>query len=246
VATKKSHNKKPVTLISGIMLIVGLAVLAGYWYEQNTVIDGIEFRGYHFTAPGDLEASIGDRLPEGMMADSVDYRSLIGAVTSLPYVEDVSVSMGRRGVLTFTVTEREPLAMLVDGTRRVYVAEGGIKLPLVDGKSVDVPLVYGFPAEPVSDTLSSEGYRQVEEFLTEARNNRFTWITISEVAWNEREGVVALTAENGVKLLFGHSDYNRSVRHWEGFYEEVVSVRGIRSFDQIDLRFRNQIVTKES
>jgi cell division protein FtsQ len=246
VTKKRSNSKKPVTLISAIMLIVGLAVLAGYWAEQSTVIEGVEFRGYHFTAPDELEATIDSRSPVGVKADSVDYRSLIETVSALPYVKDVKISMGRRGVLTFSVTEREPLAMLVDGNRRSYVAEGGIRLPLVTGKSVDVPLVYGFPAEPLSDTLKSDGYRQVEEFLTEARNNRFTWITISEVAWNEREGVVALTAENGVKLLFGHSGFDRSVRHWQEFYQEVVAVQGIRSFNQIDLRFRNQIVTQES
>ncbi len=252
MSKKKSHSKKkssgskrPVTLIAGIFFIVGLAVLGGYYFEQNTRITDVDFAGYKFTSSEELQAAIAEATPVGMLADSVDFGSLMQSIHSLPYVEDVNVTMGYRGKLQFNVTERKPLALLMDGSRRVYVAKGGIKLPIIPEKTEDVPLVYGFPAEPLSDTLKSDAFRQVEDFLTAAQENRFGWITISEVAWNEREGVVALTAENGVKLLFGHSDFETRLKHWQAFYGEVVSTKGIEAFRQIDLRFRNQVVTKE-
>ena len=242
---KNSGPKRPVTLIAGIFFIVGLAVLGGYYFEQNTRITDVDFSGYHFTSSDDLEATIAEITPVGMLADSLDYGALIHSVRTLPYVEDLNITMGFRGKLQFNITERKPLALLIDGSRRSYVAEGGIRLPIIPEKTEDVPLVYGFPAEPLSDTLKTEAFRQVEDFLIAARENRFGWITISEVAWNEREGVVALTAENGVKLLFGHSDFETRLKHWQAFYGEVISTKGIGAFRQIDLRFRNQVVTKE-
>jgi cell division protein FtsQ len=252
LSKKKSHNKskrsgtnRPVTLIGGVFFIVGLAVLGGYYFEQNTRITDVDFSGHRFTSSEELQATIAEISPVGMLADSVDFGMLMNSIHSLPYVENVNVTMGFRGKLQFNVTERKPLALLIDGSKRNYVAEGGIRLPIIPEKTEDVPLVYGFAAEPLSDTLKTEAFQQVEDFLAAARENRFGWITISEVAWNEREGVVALTAENGVKLLFGHSDFETGLKHWQAFYGEVVSTKGIGAFRQIDLRFRNQVVTKE-
>jgi cell division septal protein FtsQ len=184
--------------------------------------------------------------PVGMLADSVSFDSLFKDLKTLPYVEDVTVSMGIRGTLTFRVMEREPFAMLVDGNRRIYVAEGGIKLPLIPEKIKDVPLVYGFSVQSLEDTLKSDQYRQVEEFLIAARENELGWITISEVSWNESEGVVALTYENGVKLLFGRNQFKEKMKNWEAFYTNVVSKKGIGSFSRIDLRYEDQIVTRNS
>ncbi len=225
-----------------VLGLVGGAVYAGLYLEKNTTIHEVRFSGNEFTSEHELFDVA--EVPAGILADSVALPEIISGLRTLPYVEDVSVNMSLRGVLTFRVQEREPIAMLVDGSDRVYVGKGGIKLPVIPGNVRDVPLLYGFPANPESDTLNSDAFRQVEKFLSEAKSNDIGWITISEVTWNESEGVVALTAENGVKLIFGQDDFDRKVRHWEVFYTEVVTRKGIRSFSTIDLRFRDQVVTR--
>ncbi len=249
MSQKKPHikpdKKGPGSAASWIavaVLVAGLAVIAGFYFEKNTVITGVEFSGNYFTADEELLGVIPS--PVGLMADSVNYSELFTSLASLPYVTHATASMNIRGRLSFHITEHQPIAMLVQGSQRVYAAKGGIRLPVVPEKMVDVPLVYGFSASPVSDTLQSDAWKSMEEFLTTARDSRLAWITISEVAWNEREGVVALSHENGVRLVFGHSNFEDSVANWEVFYSEVVSRKGIRSFTSIDLRFRNQIVTR--
>jgi cell division protein FtsQ len=248
---KKSHKKadsdnglSSASWIAAAVLIAGLAVIAGLYFEKNTVITGVEFSGNYFTSDEELMAAF--ESPEGLMADSVNYTALFTSLTSLPYVTHASAGMNIRGRLSFQITEHQPIAMLVHGSQRVYAAKGGIRLPVVPEKMVDVPLVYGFSASSPSDTLQSDAWKSMEEFLTTARDSRLAWITISEVAWNEREGVVALSHENGVRLVFGHSGFDRSVANWEAFYSDVISRKGIRSFRSIDLRFRDQIVTRES
>lgn len=246
---KKKHSNaeknvplKAMSWIAGAVLLAGLGIIAGLYLDQNTRISGVEFRQNYFTAEQDLLDAM--ESPEGMLADSVNVAGIFNSLRTLPYVDDVSLSMNRRGVLTFTVTEHQPLAMLVNGSTRSYVSESGIKLPLISGKAVDVPLVYGFPANPAGDTLSTDAFRQVSDFLKSAKENEFGWITISEVTWNEREGVVALSHENGVRLVFGHEQFRQRLENWEAFYGEVVSKKGIGSFNRVDLRFRNQIVTR--
>lgn len=96
-----------------------------------------------------------------------------------------------------------------------------------------------------SDTLSSEAFVQIRDFLVSALNNPLGWTTISEIAFDPYDGVVALSHENGVKLLFGRNEFDIKLRNWEAFYADIISVKGINSMQQVDLRFTNQVVTRE-
>lgn len=232
--------------IAAAMFVAGLAVIAGFYMEQNTRITDIDFTGNTFTDEQNLLSVIDPVSPVGELADSVNYHVLFRTLQSLPYVENVNVSMNFSGRLTFRIFEHEPMGLLVDGSKRSYVGKGGLILPLIQGKATDVPLVYGFSVISAGDSLKSDSWNRMEQFLSEAKNNRIGWVTLSEIAWNSREGVVALSHENGVKLIFGHENYRERISHWELFYTGVVAKEGIQAFRQIDLRFRNQIVTQQS
>ncbi|HMB98122.1 MAG TPA: cell division protein FtsQ/DivIB [Balneolaceae bacterium] len=231
------------TLMAMVLLIMGIAVIAGYYLEKNSVISNVRFEGNQFTGSDQLKNAFDS--PIGIHTDSVDYAGLISSVNTLPYVKNSSVSKGASGNLTVTVTERKPFARLIDNDQQSYVDQDGIKLPLIPEKSADVPLLYGFPVSPMSDTLSGAAFENVRDFLTEASKSDLSWVTISEVAWNKREGVVALSYENGVKLLFGKENFTSKIKHWEEFYVNVIKQKGIGAFESVDLRFRNQIVTHE-
>ena len=253
MTAKKSHSKKiralPLNLMSwmaAVCFIAGLAVLAGFYLEQNTRINSVDFSGTYFTDTDDLAIAIETVSPVGELADSVNYASIFEALRPLPYVKDIDVSMNFRGRLTFTIGEYEPIALIVDGTERMYVSDDGVLLPLVPGRAKDVPLVYGFRASAPGDSLSGAAWEEMEQFLTEAKKSTVNWATLSELAWNETEGVVALSHENGVKLVFGREDFSERLAHWELFYTDVIRHEGIDKFRLIDLRFRNQIVTQQS
>lgn len=243
MAKKTNKLRNTVWILISIAILTG-AVMGGLYLESNTRIEAVNFEGNEFTDTESLQAAL--ESPIGMLADSVAFDSLFMDLKILPYVKDATVSMGIRGTLTFHIYEREPVALLVDGSKRMYVAEGGIKLPIIPEKIEDVPLVYGFSAQPISDTLKSDSYKQVEDFLIAAKSNDLGWITISEVSWNDSEGVVALTYENGVKLLFGRDEFEKKMDNWKAFYTEVIAKKGIDSFSSIDLRFKDQIITRNS
>lgn len=231
------------TMLAIVVFIMGVAILAGYYLEKTSIIKRVDFSGYHFTVPEKLSASISS--PVGLHADSIDYRNLMKKVNELPYVKSSSVSKGAVGNLIVTVKEREPIGLLTRNNEQSYFDEEGILLPLILEKPVDVPLVYGFRISSKTDTLSGPEFEQVRDFLKELKKSELAWITVSEVAWNNEDGVVALTFENGVKLKFGKNDFDRKINHWEAFYSVIVRTKGIESFRNFDLRFHNQIVTNE-
>ncbi|MEX1063444.1 MAG: cell division protein FtsQ/DivIB [Balneolaceae bacterium] len=228
--------------MSAAVFILGLALLAGIHREKNSLIDELHFTGHHFTGTEELEGSF--ESPVGLHPDSVRFMDLMDRVSGLPYIKKARVRVEAGGKMIVDVQEREPLALLVDGGNRAYIDKDGIRLPVKPGKSPDVPLLHGFSAVPLSDTLSGREFESVRDFLSAAKENGFGWITISEVLFDNRQGVVALSLENGVKLLFGRGGFDRKMDYWEAFYSGVIRQKGIEQFTSIDLRYQDQVVTR--
>lgn len=230
--------------IAGVLFLLGLSVMAGVYWGRVATVKSLRFEGHHFVMQQELEQQVD--IPLGVNPDSLDYQSIIGNVEKIPYVKDAEVRVEPSGDIVIRVTERKPLAMLADGESKIYVDEEGVKLSLVPGMAVDVPVLYGFRAKPMSDTLKGDGFRAVRDFLVEVSRNPVSDATISEVVWTKQDGVVALSNDNGVKLYFGKGDFKTRLRNWEAFYGEVVRQKGMQVMQSVDLRFQGQIVTRES
>jgi cell division septal protein FtsQ len=235
-------SKKPLPWIAGAILVLGLAVLAGFYWNSNLKVEEITYSGNHFIPTEDLTKV---NVPTGVSPDSIDFGKIMSRFEQLPYVEQVNISVAPNGNLMVNIDERTPIALLADGSTKIYIDKYGVRLPLVLGKTVDVPILYGFSAKPMSDTLQSDAFKTVTNFLTAIRNKPVSNATISEVAWTPKEGIVALTNQNGVKLIVGKGDFETRLRNWEAFYGEVIKEKGIEAMRSVDLRFKGQIVTRE-
>ncbi len=248
MSEKKPHiERKKSTLlpwVTAVLLVLGISVLAAMYWTRNVSVTGVEVSQTYFTQPEEI--ILAADVPVGIKPDSLDLDELITKVEVLDYIYSVSPYIEPNGDLLLTVTERSPLGLLVDGKDRIYVDAYGVKLPILEGKTLDLPLVYGFDASSTSDTLRSEEFEQIRNFLLGARANEFGWVTISEVTYSADQGVVALSHENGVKLIFGDNDFETKLRNWKAFYVEVIRTKGIQHIQQVDLRFKNQVVTRET
>ncbi|MDZ7695181.1 MAG: cell division protein FtsQ/DivIB [Balneolaceae bacterium] len=230
--------------ITGALLVLGVAVLAGLYWNRNVVIQQVRYTGHNFTAEQQLVSSAD--VPTGISPDSVDFMSIINRLETIPHIKQAAINVEPSRDLTIEITERQPIAILANGNSRIYVDQDGIRLPIKLGRKVDVPIVYGFKTGPMSDTLQSEAWQQTQSFLMEVNSSSFNHATISEIAWTQSEGLVALSHENGVKLVFGKGEFSKKFRNWKAFYSEVISTKGIKKLRSVDLRFEGQIVTRES
>lgn len=239
----EAQKVKLLPWLTAILMVLGIAVLAAMYWNRNVTVNEVEVTGVYFNTPEEI-LNAAD-VPLGIKPDSLDLVSLIARVEVLNYVKSVTPYVEPSGDLELTISERTPIAVLVRGSNRMYVDEEGVRLPILEGKTLDLPLVYGFRATAGMDTLKSDEFKQIRDFLVGARINEFGWATISEVAYSTEEGVVALSHENGVKLLFGTNDFETKLRNWEAFYADVIRTKGIQAMQQVDLRFKNQVVTRE-
>ena len=240
--SKKVSNTTLLPWVIGIMMVIAVAVLAAVYWTRTVTVDELDINALTFTEPEEIEAVAA--IPFGIQPDSLDIQEVVLRVEKLPYVRSVVPYIEPSGDLRLTVSEREPIAMLIDGSQRAYVDAEGVILPILENKTRDVPLLYGYSVH-ATDTLKDEPFLQVRDFLMKAKIDQFGWATISEVAFDPVDGVVALSHENGVKLLFGRNDFEMKLENWKAFYKQVVRTKGIQSMQQVDLRFSNQVVTRE-
>ena len=224
------------------MMVTGIAVLAAMYWNRNVTIQDVKVNDLEFTEYEDIRNAAD--VPLGIKPDSLDLNEVIQRVEQLDYVRSVVPYIEPNGSLRLNVSEREPIALLMNGSGRIYVDAEGVRLPILDGKTQNVPLLYGYSTS-TDDTLRSESFLQVRDFLMKAKIDGFGWTTISEVVFDETDGVVALSHENGVKLLFGRNNFEHKLENWKAFYAQVVKTKGIQSVQQVDLRFTNQVVTRE-
>ena len=230
-------------LLTAVLVLVGLGIIAGVYWQQSLRVDTLRVSGIWFNQEADiLEAA---QVPMGIAPDSLNLEELKNREMRLAYVKSVHPYIEPGGTLHLSIEERLPIALLVGGSVERYTDAEGVQLPLT-GKTVDVPLVYGFSSTRLTDTLKTTDFKQIARFLEEAKEHKFAWATLSEVAFDPKEGVVALSHENGVKLLFGTDSFTNKLANWELFYTQVIREIGIARIAQIDLRFNDQIITRES
>ncbi|PAU94503.1 hypothetical protein CK503_06820 [Aliifodinibius salipaludis] len=241
---ESQNSKNAWPWIAGAVLVLGLAVMAGLYWNSTMKVERVQFEGNHFVSADDLQLV---EVPTGMNPDSMNFGDIRNRFEELPYVKQADISVEPNGTMNVIITERQPVALLVDNKKKIYVDSEGIKLPIAPGKTVDVPILYGFSATPMQDTLQSKAFKTVSDFLTAVRSNDVADATISEIAWSSSdEGIVALTNQNGVKLIFGKGNFNNRLRNWEAFYGEVIKQKGIEKMRSVDLRFEGQVVTREN
>ncbi|MGN8226151.1 cell division protein FtsQ/DivIB [Gracilimonas sp. BCB1] len=240
--SNQGSNKSLLPWITTVLMVTGIAVLAALYWNRNVTVQDVQVNSLYYTDYEQLKQAAD--IPLGIKPDSLDLNEVVQRVEKLDYVRSVKPYIEPSGDLRLTVAERQPIALLVNGPDRMYVDAEGVRLPILDGKTQDVPLLYGYSATS-DDTIKTEDFAQVRDFLMRAKIDGFGWTTISEVVYDETDGVVALSHENGVKLLFGRNDFQTKLENWKAFYTEVIRTKGIQAMRQVDLRFTNQVVTHE-
>lgn len=239
----QTTNKSLMPWLTTLMMVIGIAVFAALYWNRNVTVQDLKFNTLYFTTQENVITAAS--VPMGIKPDSLDLDAITQRVEQLDYVRSVSGYVEPNGNIRLKINERTPIALLVNGPDRMYVDAEGVRLPIQQSHIQDLPLVYGYSAVS-SDTLHTESFSQIRDFLMRARADGFGWTTISEVVYDETDGVVALSHENGVKLIFGRNDFELKLENWKAFYSDVIRSKGIGTMQQVDLRFTNQVVTRES
>lgn len=226
----------------GVVLLI-VSVITGLMVTRGGTVKSVDVSELVFTKAEDVIKAA--RIEPGIEIDSVGYLAAMARIEKLPYVKRAHMRLRPNGALGIRIDERQPIARLVSEGAQAMVDADGAMMPVISGVYVDVPVLHGFRVQR-GDTLKSAGFAITRDFLLAAASSQMAGITLSELTYDPREGVVAFSAEGRVRVIFGKEGFEERLRHWEAFYGQVVPQKGIARFKSVDLRYRGQIITKES
>ena len=263
MATKKRKTSQQGANGAGRVFVVGLLLVVlgalawlGWRWRAELPLKTIEVAGAQQANVDSLVALA--RIPPDAPLFSIDPVLVADRVRRHPWVAEASAKRRLAGVLTITVEEREPVALVLDGKGQpaYYLDAGGYGLPLEtpsdDGFSIqahDVPLLRGVgaayhPVQPVENP----SVQALLEALAGANPEAVLLISELEITpEGEVEGwLTPLQAGRpSIPVQFGYAGFDEKLQRLRAFWRQAVQTRPDRTFEKIDLRFDGQVVTVE-
>ncbi|HVZ37756.1 MAG TPA: cell division protein FtsQ/DivIB [Candidatus Kapabacteria bacterium] len=256
-------------LIAGVL--VGLVMVANRWARREelrsirivgrTILDSAEIMRY---------AAIGPHtVLEQLDLDSVEHR-----VLKHPFIERASAYRGENGTLVMEIAERLPVAVMIVNGSPVYLDSTGVMLPYrFSSTGFDLPLLAGIEQNAPRDTAAaaaasahapaagparvaagpaaamvpdSAHAREALAVLASIRRyDEGLYRQISEVH-REPSGEYTLVMSDGaVPVLAGTpAEIVPRLKKLDRFMTTVLAARGAEQAEQIDLRWKGEVVVR--
>jgi len=198
------------------------------------------------------EVAAAAKVPMSRSIFDVEFLPIAKRVEALPFVQKAQVSRIFPSTIVIAIEERKTLALINHSGLWPVDAEGVI-LPrlqpnrrLNDPASYDTPVLSGsvFSQTGENKKLSIANQRVID-FLSELRStNAMLYHGISELNINPKGHLTFYLMDGGVPVYLGADGWMEKSERLFIFLQYVKPVSG--KFLTIDLRFDNQIVTRES
>ena len=231
-----------------MLLIVGLVFCYGFSLNRNTskTIDNIEVEfnaGDNSFLTHELVNKLliqNDSSVQNQTKRIIDLHELENTVLSSPYIEDATVFVTPGGLLKTQVTQREPLARIINGKEAFYLDRYGVKIPMSENFSARVPLVFGLN--------SSSNFKEITQFIALLFDDEFLKkeiVSVESLPSNEYN----LSVRSGdYKIQFGEfTQVDEKVKKIKAFYNKALADNTIKNYKTINVKYHNQVIcTKQN
>lgn len=241
-----SRKKRAVLLlIAAVPVLAALMVVAWHW-QQDLRVEQVVFGGFEHAQVEALESLAA--VDTGAVLFDLDPVLLADRVRRHPWVAAAQVTRLWTGTLAVEVTERVPVALVLDEAGRPshYLDAAGQQMPWVAGAAYDVPLVRELseayhPVRPVQHAA----LRQLLPVLPQLRPDVDALISEFEIRGDE---IWLWTApapgREAFAVRLGTEQFPARFARLHAFWHQAILPQPDQQFRWIDLRFDSQIVTK--
>ncbi|GEM_PF-6706788 len=244
----KKYGK--IFFFSTTLMLAGLQM--GKWVNRDTGfrVEKVMVTGCKMLAEPEVIAAA--KVPMFRSIFDVEFSPIAERVEALPYVQKAHVTRVFPSTIVIAVKERKPLA-LINHAGLWPVDEESVILPrlqsqrrLNDPVSYDTPILSGvaFSKSGNDKKLAATNKRVVEFLATLRATNAMLYHSISEVNLNAKGHLTFYLMEGGVPVYLGDDNWMEKCERLFVFLQHVKPASG--KFLTIDLRYDNQIVTRES
>ncbi len=230
--------------VVGGVLTIGLL---GWQWHSNATVGQVAVTGTSNVVPDTVRRMA--RVDRGAVMETIDAGLIVDRVTRHPWIEGAEITkQWARRTLMISVTERTPAALVLneDGGPAYYVDRAGYAMPPPDSGGYDVPLVRGLNAEyhPVQQVAPSSLQTLLKAFPgTDAEPLVAELVFQPDSTFHLITGPIG--AHDALTVRLGTGRFPTKLRRLRAFAEQVLRTSPAKNIAEIDLRFRDQIVTRE-
>lgn len=165
-----------------VVLAVFVALLTGAWYLTRTPlldVDRIEVRGSGVTTADEILTASGIRNGEPLL--EVDESASAARVRELPWVDTATVVRNWNGLISITVTERVPVAIVAGDSGTPMLVDRSGRVLSVDGPFDPIDFIVEGPiaGSPGTSIEGGGGALEVASLLGPGVRSRVSSITIA-------------------------------------------------------------------
>jgi cell division protein FtsQ len=244
-AVTPSGKKHFLLLIALAAALLGLALYANAW-KDNRRVAKVVVEGNRIVPSREIIELADVPLDELMFA--IDLYVIEQRILKQPYVKSAAVHRDLPDRIRITIEEREPVAVLAQGTLNYLDAEGYVLPAMRTEAAFDLPVlsVSLTPREcVVGRQTTNSTVREALQILTLARAvDEALYRNISEINADGAHGFVFYTAEYGIPVYLGRERIGAKLVTFSEFWKQIVARQGAHALEVIDLRFEDQVVVR--
>lgn len=181
----------------------------------------------------------------GAQMSSLNLSAIEKTVAGNPWVKKAEIYYTNKQVLHVLIEERIPVARIfTPGGASFYLDSTGLRLPLSDKVVARVPMFTGFPSDkPILSKPDSQLLKEVV-ILGKFLNNDSLWsaqiaqVDITPQALFELVPVIG----DHIITLGKPTDLDQKFLRLQTFYKQAWMQKGVRYYERIDIRYKDQVV----
>lgn len=183
----------------------------------------------------------------GEEVTKLDLKTMEDQLRKNPWIYSADLYVNNLHQLHVNITERNPVVRLMDlQGNSFYVDETGKRLPLSDKRVARVPVITGFPM--ISDKLAKADSLLMQEVLelTDFITSDSFWVAqVAQVHINSKgEFEMWTVLGDETILLGGTANLQNKLSNLFTFYKQAWLKGGWNQYQELDLRFKNQVVAR--
>lgn len=246
------YRSAAVALFFVLSGIAAIAVIAAEWRESVVGVD-LDVRGLAIVEKEQIRQAAG--IADTSVLATLDLLAIKEKILQNPFIRDVELMRDPPRTLRVRVTERRPIAMLINVQMGDWLLdEDGFVLPPQRGTrslaAQDLPVITG--ADGTLGRLAPGVRvleRRVQRGLQVLRDIRAIDAKLlhlfSEIHLAQPRDLVLYTMEGGVPVILGQGErLPEKMKAFRTFWENVAMKYDPASLEYVDLRWREQVVTR--
>lgn len=160
------------------------------------------------------------------------------------WIRDAELYFDSRNALHVSVTERQPVArVFTTAGNSFYIDTGALRMPLLEGVSVRVPVVTNFPAAKKLNKKDSALLTDVKLLAQFVTRDEFWNAQVAQIDIVDRKNFEIIPTVGNHMIRIGTAEKaEEKFKRLMVFYQQVLSKTGFDKYSILDAQYEGQII----